>query len=122
MRGSASVYAECAAELLRAGHSGSGEVRIPVYLSLRRPPPPAGDHGPEAYRLGVAGDGGVEVRAASHAGLVYGIHTLLHLARPRGGTVELPACVIEDWPDFRLRGLQDDPARGQFPRSPATIG
>ena len=109
----ASVYAECAAELLRAGHSGSGEVRIPVYLSLRRPPPPAGDHGPEAYRLGVAGDGGVEVRAASHAGLVYGIHTLLHLARPRGGTVELPACVIEDWPDFRLRGLQDDPARGQ---------
>ena len=109
----ASVYAECAAELLRAGHSGSGEVRIPVYLSLRRPPPPAGDHGPEAYRLGVAGDGGIEVRAASHAGLVYGIHTLLHLARPRGGEVELPACVIEDWPDFRLRGLQDDPARGQ---------
>ena len=119
----AAVYAECAAELLGAGQSGSGEagsgeagsgaVRIPVHLSLRRPPPPAGDHGPEAYRLGVAGEGGIEVRAASHAGLVYGLHTLLSLARPCGGQVELPCCVIEDWPDFRLRGLQDDPARGQ---------
>ncbi len=112
----AAVYAECAAELGVDG-AGSGGRRIPVSLSLRTPPPPAGDRGAEAYRLQVAGDGGIEVRAASHAGLVYGIHTLLHLALPRGGEgggeVEVPACVIDDWPDFRLRGLQDDPARGQ---------
>ena len=107
----AAVYAECAAELL-GSDEGAGEGRVPLYLSLRAPPPPAGEHGPAAYRLGVA-DGGIEVRSASHAGLVYGIHTLLHLARRREGEVELPACVIEDWPDFRMRGLQDDPARGQ---------
>lgn len=109
----ASVYAECAAELLGADSSGSGGVPIPVHLSLLARPLPDGDHGPEAYRLGVSGEEGVEVSSASHAGLVYGIHTLLYLARPRGAEVEVPACVIEDWPDFRTRGLQDDPARGQ---------
>lgn len=117
----AAVYAECAAELCLDGDGVAGDGaadagasgrRIPVSLSLRTPPPPAGGRGAEAYRLQVTGDG-IEVRAASHAGLVYGIHTLLQLARRRGGEVEVPACVIDDWPDFRLRGLQDDPARGQ---------
>ena len=118
----AAVFAECAAELFGAGAGADGGPegrRIPVVLTLRPPPAPAGDHGPEAYRLQVTAGGGVEVRAATHAGLVHGIHTLLHLARPQGADAEggaeaaAPACVIDDWPDFRLRGLQDDPARGQ---------
>ena len=117
----AAVYAECAAELgldvagaEGAGAEGAGAEgrRIPVSLVLGTPPPPAGGRGAEAYRLQVADDS-IEVRAASHAGLVYGIHTLLQLARRQGGEVEVPACVIDDWPDFRMRGLQDDPARGQ---------
>lgn len=112
----AAVYAECAAELGLdgAGAEGAGTEgrRIPVSLVLGTPPPPAGGRGAEAYRLQVADDG-IEVRAASHAGLVYGIHTLLQLARRQGEEVEVPACVIDDWPDFRMRGLQDDPARGQ---------
>lgn len=117
----AAVYAECAAELGLdgagagvAGAEGAGAEgrRIPVSLVLGAPPPPAGGRGAEAYRLQVADDG-IEVRAASHAGLVYGIHTLLQLARRQGEEVEVPACVIDDWPDFRMRGLQDDPARGQ---------
>jgi hypothetical protein len=57
--------------------------------------------------------GAITITAASHRRLVYGIHTLLYLARLDADAVQVPACTIEDWPDFRMRGLQDDPARGQ---------
>jgi len=65
----------------------------------------------EAYRLRVAPDG-AEIAAAGPAGLRYGVETLAQLVDPRGG---LPACEIDDAPDFPHRGVMLDVSRGKVP-------
>ncbi len=64
----------------------------------------------EAYRLEVSPER-VLVVGAGPAGLRYGVETLTQLLR--GGRV--PACEIEDAPDFPHRGLMLDVSRGKVP-------
>ena len=65
----------------------------------------------DAYRVRVAPNG-VVVTGAGPAGLRYGVETLVQLVDPRGA---LPACEIEDAPDFAARGLMLDVSRGKVP-------
>jgi len=65
----------------------------------------------EAYRLRVAPDA-AEIVAAGPAGLRYGVETLAQLVDARGA---LPACEIDDAPDFPHRGIMLDVSRGKVP-------
>ena len=57
---------------------------------------------------------GVRIEAISLRGLIYGIHTLIAITKITSEReFEIPYCYIEDWPDFTMRGMQDDLARGQ---------
>ncbi len=80
---------------------------------------------PERYEL-LVDPAGIDIRAPSHAGLFYGIQTLLQLLPPpadaTGGGAEtselaIPALAIRDGPRFPYRGLHLDVARHYFPPS-----
>ena len=78
-----------------------------------------GEGAPESYRLAVTTDG-IDLTAADHAGLLYGLQTLSQLMPPgaeTGGTAapELPVTEIEDAPRFAYRGMHLDVARHFFP-------
>ncbi len=64
----------------------------------------------EAYRLIITGDG-IEIFAKADAGAYYGLQTLRDLVSIYGKI--LPACIIEDKPDFRRRGVYHDCSRGK---------
>ena len=69
---------------------------------------------PGAYRLQVAASG-VSVAAQSHAAAFHGLQTLRQVAaQVPSGT--LPALRIDDWPDFRDRGVYYDVCRGRVPK------
>lgn len=65
--------------------------------------------GEDGYRLSV-GTGGIRVVAQGAPGLFYGAQTVAQLVTEHG---TLPFAEIQDWPDYPLRGLQYDVARGQ---------
>ena len=65
----------------------------------------------EAHRIAVAPDG-ARLSATGPAGLRYAVETLAQLVDPRGF---LPACSIEDAPDFPRRGIMLDVSRGKVP-------
>jgi hexosaminidase len=67
----------------------------------------------EAYRLIINQDG-IEIFAKADAGAYYALQTLRDLISIYGKT--LPACVIEDKPDFRRRGIYHDCSRGKMPK------
>ncbi|MBN1393177.1 MAG: family 20 glycosylhydrolase [Sedimentisphaerales bacterium] len=67
----------------------------------------------EAYRLIVSKEG-IEIFAKTDAGAYYAVQTLRDLLAIYGRT--LPACVIEDKPDFRRRGIYHDCSRGKVPK------
>lgn len=67
--------------------------------------------GSEAYRLTVDSKG-VNIEAASEAGLFYAQQTLLQLLQPEG----LPYVTISDSPRFPYRGLHLDVSRHFFPK------
>ncbi len=70
--------------------------------------------GPEAYRL-VVSPRGCEIRASGPAGAYYGLQTLRALLRSnKNGAI--PACRIDDAPDFRRRGVSLDISRGRVPK------
>ncbi|MFJ2814186.1 MULTISPECIES: beta-N-acetylhexosaminidase [unclassified Streptomyces] len=80
---------------------------------------------PEAYRLDVSRDGGVEIRGGDAAGVFWGAQTLRQLLGPRafrrapvapGAVLELPELTVEDAPRFRWRGLMLDVARHFMPK------
>jgi hypothetical protein len=58
----------------------------------------------EAYRLVVDGDR-VALRGRGPAGIRYAVETFLQLVRRDGSEVRLPRVTIDDWPDYRHRGL-----------------
>lgn len=58
----------------------------------------------ESHRLEVSPDR-VRADGAGPAGLRYAVETLCQLVRPRGG---IPCAMVEDEPDFELRGLMLD--------------
>jgi hexosaminidase len=82
----------------------------------------------EGYRLEV-GEAGILLTAADDAGARHGRATLAQLRHgatmdvavgggPDGGgdrAGTLPACVIDDWPDFGVRGVMLDVARDRVP-------
>ncbi len=78
-------------------------------IVLRRADAPTG----EGYRLTVT-PSGIEIAAASDAGLYYGAVTLFQLATEQTGAtgvIDIPAVTIDDAPRFAWRGLMLDSAR-----------
>jgi len=69
--------------------------------------------GGEAYRLTV-GPGGIEILASADAGAYYAVQTLREMLAVHRRT--LPACRIDDRPDFARRGVYLDCSRGKRPR------
>jgi hexosaminidase len=67
----------------------------------------------EAYRLNIT-PAEIEVYAKTDAGAYYAVQTLRDLIRIYGKV--LPACIIEDKPDFRRRGIYHDCSRGKVPK------
>ncbi|MBM4018267.1 MAG: hypothetical protein FJ288_08045 [Planctomycetes bacterium] len=82
----------------------------PAAVRIRRDP---GVTGSEAYRLAVSA-GGVEILASADSGAYYAVQTLRELAAIHGRA--LPACHIDDRPDFARRGVYLDCSRGKRPR------
>ncbi|GAB2741834.1 beta-N-acetylhexosaminidase [Streptomyces bullii] len=80
---------------------------------------------PEAYRLAVVADRGVEITGGSPAGVFWGAQTLRQLLGPDafrkapvrpGEKYRVPHQVIEDGPRFRWRGFMLDVARHFMPK------
>ncbi|MEU9593224.1 beta-N-acetylhexosaminidase [Streptomyces sp. NPDC048193] len=80
---------------------------------------------PEAYRLSVTRDRGVEIRGGGPAGVFWGAQTLRQLLGPeafrraplRPGTAPgVPERSVEDAPRFRWRGMMLDVARHFMPK------
>ena len=88
-------------------HMVAREAEANLRLSLD----PAGSCG-QAYRLTVSASG-VDLQAGGPAGLFYGLMTLKQLQDPASNVV--PGCVIEDGPDFTVRGVMLDVSRCKVP-------
>lgn len=80
---------------------------------------------PEAYRLRVGADHGVEIRGGDPAGVFWGAQTLRQLLGDRAfrrapldasAAPALPDLAVEDGPRFRWRGLMLDVARHFMPK------
>ena len=67
----------------------------------------------EAYRL-IIDRAGISIFGGSDAGVYYALQTLGELLKIYGRA--LPQCRIEDWPDFKRRGVYYDCSRGKVPR------
>ncbi len=67
----------------------------------------------EGYKLKIL-PGGVEIYSAADAGTYYAIQTLKDLTALFRN--KLPCCIIEDWPDFKRRGVYLDCSRGKVPK------
>ena len=66
----------------------------------------------QGYRLAVE-PGGLSLEAADAAGLFHGVSTLLQISAQSGA--EWPCLLIEDWPDFAVRGVMLDISRDKVP-------
>jgi hypothetical protein len=92
------------AALLAEGLAGSGATRpvraeAPAWVRIRRlADPPAGRW--DLHRIAIGADG-VDIEAVSPAAAGYALDTLAQLARDGA----LPCDRIEDWADFRFRGI-----------------
>ncbi len=111
------------ARILRAAIERSCRVRLPIeghrrrgdldpHISLAHDAEAAGKAA-DRYSVEVRADA-VEVQAAGPAGLRYAVETLSQLL---GNGRFLPACEIEDEPDFAMRGIMLDVSRGKVPTS-----
>lgn len=67
----------------------------------------------EGYRLKV--DDHVVIEAATERGLLWGTRTLLQIAEQSEENLELPCGIIEDKPEYALRGFMIDCGRKFFP-------
>ena len=103
---------------LQLGESVHGAIRLTLDAGLAADPPQpdsplARD---ESYTL-TAGPSGIEIRAATHAGVFYGTRTLLQLlpgADAEAGDWRVPGIEIRDRPRFTYRGLHLDVGRHFF--------
>jgi Glycosyl hydrolase family 20, domain 2/Glycosyl hydrolase family 20, catalytic domain len=106
---------QLAADLDRLGVESSvarragGRDAVPGGVAVRRGRVKGGD---EAYRLTIRA-GGIELVAPTAAGAYYGLQTVRQLVRQFGKRV--PGLSIEDWPDFKMRGVYHDISRGRVP-------
>jgi len=99
--------------------SGAVAVRIRRETDARKllgaladKPPVAPGISYEAYRIDIAPEG-IEIGAASDAGAYYAVQTLRDLVAIHGRA--LPACRLDDAPDFARRGVYHDCSRGKVP-------
>jgi hypothetical protein len=69
----------------------------------------------ESYSLHVTPKG-AEIRAASSAGLFYGVQTLVQMVEASGRQAVLPVAEIRDWPALAYRGFMMDFSHGQLLR------
>jgi hypothetical protein len=99
-----SVRAACGVGLAIETHARAADLGPRIELHREGS---AGD----AYRIAVTADG-AHLSGAGPAGLRYAVETLSQLIDPRGW---LPACSIEDAPDFPRRGIMLDVSRGKVP-------
>ncbi len=67
---------------------------------------------PDSYRLNITPQT-VSLESQTPGGILYGIQTLIQLVEEYHS--ELPCLVIEDFPQFALRGLYYDVSRGKVP-------
>ena len=103
---------QLAADLSRRCHVRAALVRNafgPAALRVRRDPRIAGR---EAYRIRI-GRGAIEIAASAAPGAYYAVQTLRELVAAHGR--DLPACEIDDHPDFARRGVYHDCSRGKVP-------
>jgi hypothetical protein len=98
------VAARCGARLAIETHARADD--LGARIELRR----EGDSG-DAHRLVVA-HGHARLSGAGPAGLRYAVETFAQLVDGRG---RVPACRIEDSPDFPRRGIMLDVSRGRVP-------
>lgn len=63
----------------------------------------------QAYRLEITRDR-ISVTGNTAVGLFYGVQTVIQLLKLQHGTLWLPECEIEDWPDLELRAIYWDDA------------
>lgn len=68
---------------------------------------------PEAYSLSIKPEG-IELVGSDSAGVFYGCQTLCQLFRQYES--QLPCLMIEDWPDFSVRGYMLDISRDRVPK------
>jgi hypothetical protein len=68
--------------------------------------------GPEHYHICIRPEN-ITIAASADAGAYYAVQTLRDLLAVCGRS--MPACVMEDWPDFRRRGVVHDCSRGKVP-------
>ena len=64
----------------------------------------------QAYRLTLQ-PGAIGITANDATGLLYGVETLVQLAKPERGEIQVPEGEIVDWPDVRLREIFWDELR-----------
>jgi hypothetical protein len=69
---------------------------------------------PGGYRIEVSASG-VSITAADDAGRRHAVTTLEQMRTPGHHPGSLPACEIEDWPDFPVRGVMLDISRDKVP-------
>lgn len=81
---------------------------VPVSLNLI---PGNGTNTPEQYELKIEKNT-VSITASGHAGLFYGLQTLMQLCRTES---QLPQLKIQDVPRFEYRGLHLDVSRHYYP-------
>ena len=82
--------------------------------ALRLPGERPGPESREAYTLMVTPEG-VEIQAASSAGLFYGVQTLCQMVEGEGAKAILPEAEIHDWPSLAYRGTMVDMSHGPLP-------
>ena len=107
------VFEECVEEIIGSGKISSLKDSSICVRFLKLSLDQKFNDSPESYRIYVDSLG-VRIESISVRGLIYGIHTILAITKiVSERKFEIPYCYIEDWPDFTMRGMQDDPARGQ---------
>jgi N-acetyl-beta-hexosaminidase len=106
----ARIEAEKLAKWMRAGlglsprfadSAGSNVIEVELVKSLPGVPVREPDEG---YSISVSPDR-VRISARTDRGLFYGIQSLRDLTRASSRGARIPACRIDDWPDFPYRGL-----------------
>ena len=97
----------CEIDLAIEGHAEADDLGPRIELRRRG----GGGLGAQGYRLSVS-PVRIEATAGDAAGLRYAIETLVQLIDEQG---RVPACEIEDAPDFRYRGVMLDVSRGKVP-------
>lgn len=104
------VERRCGLRLAVESHAAPLDAATP-HVALAIDPDAAVDASDQGYRIEVDARA-ARVVAAGIAGLRFGLATLAQLVDARGA---IPACEIEDAPDFAKRGIMLDVSRGKVP-------